>query len=166
LGINTISPKVWRPWLPLATWATAGNWPTQSQSDIMSAAARHGFLMGVPLAAEQNRRIQSNSPNTWRNEMARKVVNRMALREESEAAEKAEKAAGKKAAKPAARRSRKKEPVEVRVKLFWGVFNQSLKRVALYEYSQRKQADKKAQELGQGGKSPHFVQKVKEVIQE
>jgi hypothetical protein len=98
--------------------------------------------------------------------MARKVVNRMQLREESEAAEKAEKAAGKKPAAKPARRSRKKEPVEVRVKLFWGVFNQSLKRVALYEYSQRKQADKKAQELGQGGKSPHFVQKVKEVIQE
>ncbi len=94
----------------------------------------------------------------------------MALREEAEAAEKADKdkpAAEKKAAeKKPVRRSRKKEAAIVRVKLFWGVFNQSLKRVALYEYSQRKQADKKAQELGQGGKAPHFVQKVKEVIQE
>lgn len=101
--------------------------------------------------------------------MARKVVNRLQLREEAEAAEQAEKASGgeKKAAeKKPARRSRKKEAAIVRVKLFWGVFNQSLKRVALYEYSQRKQADKKAVELGQGGKSPHFVQKVKEVIQE
>jgi hypothetical protein len=97
--------------------------------------------------------------------MARKVVNRLQLREE---AEQAERAAGeaKPAKKPAApRKSRKKEPVEIRVKLFWGVFNQSLKRVALYEYSQRKQADKKAQELSQSGKSPHFVQKVKETIQ-
>jgi hypothetical protein len=104
----------------------------------------------------------------WREYMARKVVNRMALREEAEAAEKADKAGGEKkpAEKKPARRSRKKEAVVVRVKLFWGVFNQSLKRVALYEYSQRKQADKKALELGQGGKAPHFVQKVKEVIQE
>ncbi|MGE0759266.1 MAG: hypothetical protein AB7O38_19770 [Pirellulaceae bacterium] len=99
--------------------------------------------------------------------MARKVLNRLQLREEAEQAERAggtEKPAKKAAATP--RKSRKKEPVEVRVKLFWGVFNQSLKRVALYEYSQRKQADKKAQELNQGGKTPHFVQKVKETIQE
>ena len=110
----------------------------------------------------------SQSPIQWRGKMARKLLNRMALREEAEAAEKADKASGKKevAEKKPVRRSRKKEAAIVRVKLFWGVFNQSLKRVALYEYSQRKQADKKAQELGQGGKSPHFVQKVKEVIQE
>lgn len=98
--------------------------------------------------------------------MARKVVNRLQLREEAEQAEKAEKAAEAAggAVKKPARKSRKKEAVEIRVKLFWGVFNQSLKRVALYEYSQRKQADKKALELSQGGKSPHFVQKVKETI--
>jgi hypothetical protein len=100
--------------------------------------------------------------------MARKVLNRKALREEAEAAEKSGTVKKKKKAarKTAARKSRKKEPVEVRVKLFWGVFNQSLKRVALFEFNQKKQAEKKAQELGQGGKSPHFVQKVKEVIEE
>lgn len=100
--------------------------------------------------------------------MARKVVNRLQLREEAEQAEKAEKAAGGTAAAPKkpARKSRKKEAAIIRVKLFWGVFNQSLKRVALYEYSQRKQADKKAAELSQGGKAPHFVQKVKENIAE
>ena len=118
------------------------------------------------MAIELNGQFQS--PIQWRGKMARKLLNRMALREEAEAAEKADKASGKKEAgeKKPVRRSRKKEAAVVRVKLFWGVFNQSLKRVALYEYSQRKQADKKAQELGQGGKSPHFVQKVKEVIQE
>ena len=77
--------------------------------------------------------------------MARKVVNRKALREEVEAAEAAEggkkKAAKKKATK---RKSRAKDPADVRMKVFWGVFNQSLKRVALYEYSQKKQAEKKA----------------------
>jgi hypothetical protein len=41
-----------------------------------------------------------------------------------------------------------------------------MKRVALFEYSQRKQADKKAQELSTSAKSPHFVQPVKEVIEE
>ena len=99
--------------------------------------------------------------------MARKVKSRLAMREEVEAAEKAgvtkKKAAKKKAA---TRKSRKKEPAEVRVKVFWGVFNQSLKRVALFEFDQKKDADKKAKDLSKDGKSPHFVQKVKEVIEE
>ena len=98
--------------------------------------------------------------------MARKVVNRKELRAENEAAEQAgttKKKAKKKAAK---RASRAKSVADVRMKLFWGVFNQSLKRVALYDFSQKKQAEKKATELSKAGKSPHFVQKVKEVIEE
>jgi hypothetical protein len=98
--------------------------------------------------------------------MARKVLDRKGLRRENEAAEEAE---GKsKAAKkaPTKRKSRAKTPKEVRLKAFWGVFNQSLKRVALFEYSERKQADKKASELTASQKTPHFVQPVKEVISE
>ena len=63
------------------------------------------------------------------------------------------------------KRTRKKALTEIRLKAFWGVFNQSLKRMALYEYSQRRQADKKAAELTEKGNSPHFVQLVKEVIE-
>jgi hypothetical protein len=100
--------------------------------------------------------------------MARKIINRKELREEAEAAEAAEKAGGKKKAKKKAtkRKSRAKASAEVRMKLFWGVFNQSLKRVALFEFNQRKQAEKKAEDLSKGGKSPHFVQRVKEAIEE
>ena len=103
--------------------------------------------------------------------MARKVVNRKELRAQAEAAEAAEAAEGldegapKKKAK-AKRKSRSKKTTEVRMKMFWGVFNQSMKRVALFEYSQRKQALKKAEELSTSAKSPHFVQPVKEVIEE
>ena len=88
--------------------------------------------------------------------MARKVANRKALREEAEAAERLESEAPKKKKKKAKAKSKRKKQVEVRRKLFWGVFSQSLKRVALYEYSQKKQAEKKAEELGKSGKSPHF----------
>ncbi len=106
--------------------------------------------------------------------MARKLLNRKDLRAEAEAVEKlsadekkgAKKTAKKKAVKKATRRRTKKAPVEVRLKAYWGVFNQSLKRVALFEYSQRKQADKKAGELSTKSKHPHFVQQVKEVIEE
>jgi hypothetical protein len=67
---------------------------------------------------------------------------------------------------PAKRKSRARSAKEVRLKAFWGVFNQSLKRVALFEHNEKKEADKKARELTAAGKSPHFVQPVKEVVKE
>lgn len=109
--------------------------------------------------------------------MARKVINRKELRREADAAERAEEEAGsesapatekkktaKKAAAPTKRKSRAKVPKEVRMKALWGVFNQSLKRVAVFEYSERKSADKRAAELTASQKTPHFVQPVKEAI--
>jgi hypothetical protein len=101
-----------------------------------------------------------------------KTLNRRELREQSDAAEAAEKAdggkkekaaAGDKPVKKKATRAKKK-PVEVRLKAFWGIYNQSLKRVALYEYADRKAAEKKAAELSASGKSPHFVKLVKEEV--
>lgn len=76
--------------------------------------------------------------------MARKVLNRKELRAENDAAEAVEKPK-KKSAKtadgvkktPVKRKSRAKTTAkEVRLKAFWGVFNQSMKRMALFEYSQ------------------------------
>ncbi len=102
--------------------------------------------------------------------MARKVVSRKELRAEAEAAEAAgpKKKAAKKAPakKTTKRKTRKKVAAEVRLKAFWGVFNQSLKRVAVFEYADRKAADKKAEALTNSAKTPHFVQLVKEVIEE
>jgi hypothetical protein len=102
--------------------------------------------------------------------MAAKIVRRKEKRAEVEAAERKAKSAPKKAAavkkEPAKRKSRAKSAKVVRLKAFWGVFNQSLKRVALYEFSEKKEADKKAKELTASGKSPHFVQPVKEAVQE
>ncbi len=96
--------------------------------------------------------------------MARKVVSRKEKRAEVEAAEAAEAPVKKK--KATKRKSRAKAAKEVRLKAFWGVFNQSLRRVALYDFNQKKEAEKKAQELSASGKSPHFVQPVKEAIEE
>ena len=106
--------------------------------------------------------------------MARKVVNRKELRAEAEAAEalgtaaegeggKKTKAKAEKKA-PAKRKSRSKTAEPERRKLFWGVFNQSAKRVALFDFSQRKAAEAKAGELTASGKNQHFVMKVKEAI--
>ena len=103
--------------------------------------------------------------------MARKVVNRKELREQNETAEKTEASAKKQKKKiakkaPTKRKSRSKAAKEVRLKAFWGVFSQSLRRVALFEYADRKTADTKAEELSQSQKTPHFVRLVKEVIEE
>ncbi len=76
------------------------------------------------------------------------------------------KAAPKKKKAAAKRKSRSRTVKEIRLKAYWGVFSQSLKRVALFEFNERKQAEKKAQELSKGGKAPHFVQPVKEAIEE
>ncbi len=94
--------------------------------------------------------------------MARKVVSRKAKAAEAEAAEKQATAKKKKAASK--RKSKKKSAADMRLKLYWGVFSQNLKRVAVFEFDQKKEADKRAVELSKGGKSPHFVQKVKEEI--
>jgi hypothetical protein len=105
--------------------------------------------------------------------MARKILNRKELREEADSAERMEEQAeGGSAAKtkekkaPVKRKSRAKAAKEVRLKAFWGVFNQTLRRISLFEYNQRAEADKKAAELSESQKTPHFVQLVKEIIEE
>jgi hypothetical protein len=99
--------------------------------------------------------------------MARKVVSRKAKAAEIEAAEKQATAKKKKAAtkkKATKRKTKKKTAADIRLKLYWGVFSQNLKRVAVFEFDQKKEAQKRATELSKGGKSPHFIQKVKEEI--
>ncbi len=99
--------------------------------------------------------------------MARKILNRKELRKENEASESKENAKEITPKKvPVKRKSRAKAAKEVRLKAFWGVFNQSMRRISLFEYSQEKEAKKKATELSESQKSPHFVQLVKEVIEE
>ncbi len=46
------------------------------------------------------------------------------------------------------------------MKLCWGVYNAN-KRVALYEFNQRKHAEAKAAELNAKGKAEHYVRKDK-----
>lgn len=113
--------------------------------------------------------------------MARKVLNRRELRRANDSAPTPDQAAGegaeveaaatgaavkkKKAAAPK-KKSRSAAAKEVRLKAFWGVFNQSLRRVALFEYSEKPAATAKAEELSVSTKTPHFVQPVKEPIKD
>ena len=116
--------------------------------------------------------------------MARKVVNRKELRAQNDAAEareKTKKSPKDKAAKtPKAKKekvakdptkvakkpSRKKTAKESRMKAFWGVYNQGMKRLAMFEYSDKKAAEKKAADLMASSRTNHFIQLVKEPITE
>ena len=100
--------------------------------------------------------------------MARKIVNRKELRAQADAAEARGKtkpaAKGKVGEKKAVRK--KKVAKEARMKAFWGVFNQGMKRLALFEYADKKAADKKVSELIASSRVHHFVQLIKEPIAE
>ena len=52
------------------------------------------------------------------------------------------------------------------MKVVWGVFSNSNQRVAVYDYPKRKEADEHAARLSADKKSTHFVQPVKEAIEE
>jgi hypothetical protein len=78
---------------------------------------------------------------------------------------KKKKEAKPKAAKPKAK-SRARTPKIVRMKVVWGVFNNSNQRVATYGYPQKKQAEDHAAKLMADKRSTHFVQPVKEPFEE
>jgi hypothetical protein len=69
--------------------------------------------------------------------------------------------------KPKAKpKSRARAAKVVRMKVVWGVFNNSNQRVAVYDYPKRKDADEHAARLTADKKSTHFVQPVKEPMGE
>jgi hypothetical protein len=103
-------------------------------------------------------------------------VNRKELRAQADAAEARGKTAKKE--KPVKEKKEKKEKVakekkvaakkparkkvvkEVRMKAYWGVFSQAMKKLVTFEYADKRAAEKKAADLGPN----HFVQLIKEPI--
>ena len=72
----------------------------------------------------------------------------------------------KKAAPKVAKPKRTRAAKVTRMKVVWGVFSNTNQRVAVYEYPKRKEADEHAARLTADKKSTHFVQPVKEHIEE
>ena len=83
---------------------------------------------------------------------------------EEEAPPPKKKAAPKK--KPAKPRTRTRTPKITRMKVVWGVFSNSNQRVATFDFPKRKEADDLAAKLSNDKKSTHFVQPIKEPIEE
>lgn len=68
-------------------------------------------------------------------------------------------------AAPVKAKRTRKAAAEPRIKLYWGVFNQNLKRVAVFEYDDLKKAEKHCKELCKTS-GEHFLQKIKETVTE
>jgi len=103
----------------------------------------------------------------------KKATKKAAKKATKKAAKTAKKAAGEKpdkkvaAKKTAAKRTTKKKVAkETRMKAYWGVFNQSMKRLLIFEYADKRAAEKKAKDLSETQRNPHIVQLVKEPITE
>jgi len=86
--------------------------------------------------------------------------------EDGEPRPKKKKAAKVKAPKVVKPKSRSRAAKIVRMRLVWGVFNNSHQCVATYEYPKRKDAETHAAKLTADKKNTHFVQPVKEPIEE
>jgi hypothetical protein len=74
--------------------------------------------------------------------------------------------------KPASRKGRPKGPksrpkgkAKIRLKAFWGVYNDLLQRVAIFEYHERQRAHAQAKEWSEAGRMSYFVSLVKEPVE-
>lgn len=67
-------------------------------------------------------------------------------------------------ATPAAK-PRRRTKGEIRTRIYWAVFNQSLRRVAVFEFDQRAEAEKRAAKLALSTGEHHFLQKIKALVQ-
>ena len=60
---------------------------------------------------------------------------------------------------------RRRTKGEIRTRIYWAVFNQSLRRVAVFEFDQRAEAEKRAAKLAVSTGEHHFLQKIKALVQ-
>lgn len=123
-------------------------------------------------AASKKTSKKTTSKTTAKKTVAKKSTGDVATTKKTKAASKTPKSAttksvaGKSVAEKttaAAKRKRAKAPEVPRAKLYWGVFNQNLKRVAIYDFADRKDAEKHMKQLSKNG-TEHFIQRIKEAL--
>lgn len=61
-------------------------------------------------------------------------------------------------------KSRRRVKAEVCTRIYWAVFNQLLKRVAVFEFDQKKEAEKRAAALMKSSGEYHFISKIKATV--
>ena len=61
-------------------------------------------------------------------------------------------------------KTRKRTKAESRSRIYWAVFDQNLKRVAVFEFDQKSEAEKRVEKLMSSTGNHHFIQKIKVAI--
>ena len=61
-------------------------------------------------------------------------------------------------------KTRRRAKVETRTRIYWAVFNQDVKRVAVFEFDQKVEAEKRAAKLTSSSGIDHFIQKIKATV--
>lgn len=140
--------------------------PAAKKAKPDAKAAKSAKPAAKPVAAKVAVKVAPKAAVAKGKDAKLKVATK-ALDEAAKSIKGAKKAIKDVAAKPKEPPKRKRKGAGViRLKAYWGVFNQGLKRVAVFEYAERKNADKKAADLSVSSKQPHFVQLVKEIIRD
>jgi hypothetical protein len=67
--------------------------------------------------------------------------------------------------KRARRRRPRRDEAPTRRKAFWGVYDSQLRRVAVFEYAKRDEAEATAEEMTESQKTSYFVSLVKEAME-
>ncbi len=60
---------------------------------------------------------------------------------------------------------RRRTKGEIRTRIYWAIFNQSLRRVAVFEFDQKIEAEKRVAKLIKATTEHHFIQKIKAIVQ-
>ncbi|MEC7555837.1 MAG: hypothetical protein VYA32_01605 [Planctomycetota bacterium] len=94
----------------------------------------------------------------------KKVAKKVAKKGAKKGADETTKKVAKKATKKKAVKRKKKASEPTRYRLIWGVYSSSMREEARFDYDQRKDADKKAEQLKAKGKKIYWVQPIKEPI--
>ena len=58
----------------------------------------------------------------------------------------------------------RRRKVETRTRIYWAVFNQDCRRVAVFEFDQKVEAEKRASKLIDSSGDHHFIQKIKAIV--
>ena len=61
-------------------------------------------------------------------------------------------------------KTKRRAKTETRTRIYWAVFNQDCKRVAVFEFDQKQEADKRAAQLSETSGEHHFVHKIKATV--
>ena len=135
-----------------------------SESKVSLAQART-VKAGVSTAPVSKSKMLKSVPTKASAAKAAKLIPTAAAKPKIAVVETSVAIAGAASFETAAPKPRRRAKGEIRTRIYWAVFNQSLRRVAVFEFDQRDEAEKRAARLAKASGEHHFLQKIKAIVQ-